>query len=312
MNRLFYRLLRGSVGLISRLPFPLLYALSDVVYVVVYHLIGYRRRVVRQNLRTSFPDKSERELRDIERHFYHFFCDYLNETFKLLTISKEELRKHLEFRNIEQVETYLNQGRDCAAMLGHYGNWEWLSATSIAFQPSTQAVTGLIYHPLYNKAFNQLFIDIRESQGGTCIPKKLILRYLAEFRRKQQHSLMGYISDQGPKWENIHLWIPFLNHETAVFTGGERIMRKMNNAVFYVDMERPCRGKYVFTFKLITDQPQAMEEHAITKRFFAMLEESVRREPRYYLWTHNRWKRTHEEFDRRFIVENGHVLPRES
>ena len=298
--------------LLSPPPLWWLYRPSHLPSLLVYSVARYRRRVVSLNLQRAFPERSEAERRRIAHRFYRFFCDYAVETLKLLTISPDEMKRRMTLQGLPELEKALQEQPFVFFMLGHYGNWEWLSATSIGFQPSTQAVTGLIYHPLYNKAFNQLFIDIRESQGGTCIPKKLILRYLAEFRRKQQHSLMGYISDQGPKWENIHLWIPFLNHETAVFTGGERIMRKMNNAVFYVDMERPCRGKYVFTFKLITDQPQAMEEHAITKRFFAMLEESVRREPRYYLWTHNRWKRTHEEFDRRFIVENGHVLPRES
>ena len=112
------------------------------------------------------------------------------------------------------------------------------------------------------------------------------------------------------KWENIHLWLPFLHHDTPVFTGGERIMRKMNNAVFYVDMERPRRGYYIVTFRLITRQPNELEPDGITRRFFEMLEQTIRRDPRYYLWTHNRWKRTHEEFDRRFKVEHGKVVPR--
>lgn len=121
-------------------------------------------------------------------------------------------------------------------------------------------------------------------------------------------SLFGYIADQSPKWENIHLWIPFLHHDTPVFTGAERIIRKMNNAVFYVDMERPRRGHYVCTFRLITREPAQWEEHELTRRFFVMLEESIRREPACYLWSHDRWKRTHEEYDRR--VREGLIKQR--
>lgn len=124
-------------------------------------------------------------------------------------------------------------------------------------------------------------------------------------------NICGYISDQGPKWTNIHLWLPFLNHEyTPVFTGGERIMRKMNNAVFYVEMSRPKRGYYTATYKLITRDPNTLPADDITRRFFCLLEETIRQEPAFYLWSHNRWKRTKEEFDRRFQVINGKVVER--
>ena len=125
-------------------------------------------------------------------------------------------------------------------------------------------------------------------------------------------SLSGYIADQAPKWQNIHCWLPFLNHDTPVFTGAERIMRKMNNVVFYVDIQRPRRGYYTITFQLITDEPNRLPEFEITRRFFQMLEESIRRDPVPYLWTHNRWKRTREEFDRKFRIVGGKVVPRDN
>ena len=136
------------------------------------------------------------------------------------------------------------------------------------------------------------------SMGGVCVPKKDILRYLLTYRRENRMSLFGYISDQAPKWENIHLWLNFMNHDTPVFTGGERIMKKMKNAVFYVDMERPRRGHYICTFRLITKEPENMGEFEVTKTFFNMLEDTINRDPRYYLWSHNRWKRTREEYQR--------------
>ena len=229
----------------------------------------------------------------------------------MLSISDKALLKRFEIRGLEQVERVFDEGRNCAGILGHYCNWEWLSATGRTFKRHPQAVIGLIYHPLYNEAFDRLFLDLRSSHGGVCVPKNDILRYLINYRRENRRSLFGYISDQSPKWENMHLWVNFLNHDTPVFTGAERIMQKMNDAVFYVDMERPCRGKYICTYRLITAEAAKEPEFAITRRFFEMLETSIRRQPAFYLWTHNRWKRGREEFNRKYDVIDGKIIRKE-
>jgi len=311
MKRLSYRLLYGLTYAISLLPFWLLYLISDGLFLLIYYIIRYRRKVVWKNLTSSFPEKDETELQQISRQFYHWLCDYFVETVKLLSISNEKLLRRIEFKGVEQLEQCFDNGQDCAAILGHYCNWEWLSATGLAFKRHPEAVMGLIYHPLYNDAFDQLFIDIRKAHGGDCIPKQDILRHLITFKRDNRRSLFGYISDQAPRWHNIHLWLPFLNHDTPVFTGGERIMRKMDDAVFYVEMERPRRGQYVCTFRLVSPHAAQEPDNEITRRFFQMLEETIRRAPSYYLWTHNRWKRTHEEFDRQYVMVNGKAIPRE-
>lgn len=312
MKRILYYLLYTIVYLLSLLPFWCLYLLSDIMFVIVYHLARYRRRIVWRNLTSSFPEKTEGDLHTIERQFYHWFCDYVFETFKLLSISDEQLLRHIEFRNIDELEACFDRGQNCAAILGHYCNWEWLSASGLVFNRYPDAVMGLIYHPLYNKAVDRLFIDIRKAHGGTCIPKKDILRHLVTLKRQNKHSLFGYISDQSPKWENMHLWLNFLNHDTPVFTGAERIMQKMNDAVFYVDMERPRRGQYICTFRLISPEAAREEEFAITRRFFQMLEQSINRQPAYYLWTHNRWKRGREEFNRKYDVIDGKIIRKEA
>ena len=311
MNKITYKMVYGVAYLLSLLPFWALYLVADMFGFLVYHIIRYRRDVVRKNLTSSFPEKSLDDIRRIERQFYRWLCDYFVETLKLLSIGDEALLRRIEFRGVEQMEECFDQGQDCAAILGHYCNWEWLSATGLAFHRHPDAVMGLIYHPLYNDAFDRLFIDIRSAHGGTAIPKKDILRQLLTLKREQRHSLFGYISDQSPRWKDIHLFLPFLNHTTPVFSGGERIMRKADNAVFYVDMERPRRGHYVATFKLITREPGQLPENEVTRQFFILLEESIRREPAFYLWTHNRWKRTKEEFDRLYNLENGHTIPKE-
>lgn len=311
MKKIAYYLLYGFVYSLSLLPFWVLYLISDGLFLLIYYIIRYRRKIVKKNLTASFPDKSQAELHTIERQFYHWFCDYFMETVKLLSISNARLLQHIEFRGVEQLEACYDDGQDCAAILGHYCNWEWLSATGLAFKRYPQAVMGLIYHPLYSEAFDRLFIAIRSAHGGACIPKKDILRHLIKYRQEDRRTLFGYISDQTPKWENIHLWLPFLHQDTPVFTNGEKLMRRMNNAVFYTEMERPRRGHYICTFHLITRDSQQMEEFAITRRFFELLEDTIQREPQYYLWTHNRWKRTKEEFLRRYDVVNGKIVRKE-
>ena len=295
---------------ISLLPFRLLYVLADIECFMLYYVIRYRRGVVRRNLVTSFPDKSEQEIVQIEKRFYHWFCDYFFEAVKLLSISDAELCRRFTIINSEEVEQCFKEGQDVAAILGHYCNWEWLSC--VGMNLPLERETGLIYHPLRNKAFDYLFRKLRlHEKHSRVIPKQDILRYVLSRKKEGIRNICGYISDQGPKWKNIHLWLPFLNHEhTPGFTGGDRIMRKMNNAVFYVEMSRPKRGYYTATYKLITRTPNALEPDGITRRFFQMLEQTIRREPAYYLWSHNRWKRTKEEFDRRFQVVNGKVIER--
>lgn len=294
---------------LSLLPFRVLYALSDFEYLILYRLIGYRRKIVRNNLTSSFPEKSETEIQEIERGFYHWFCDYFFEAIKLLSMSDKELRKRLSITNSAEHEKWFRQGRNTAGILGHYCNWEWLSRVGYDMQQNRR--TCLIYDPLHNKAFDNLFLRLRTyPPTGVPVPKKNILRQLLAWKREGTMSLSGYIADQAPKWQNIHCWLTFLNHETPVFTGGERIMRKMNNVVFYVDMSRPKRGYYQVTYRLITDDPNSLPEFEITRRFFQMLEESIRKNPVPYLWTHNRWKRTREEFDRKFEIVRGKVVPR--
>lgn len=308
MKEFVYHIVYSLFYLISLLPYRALYVLSDLFYFIIYYLARYRRKTVRHNITTSFPEKTAEEHVLIERRFYRWLCDYFVETIKLMSVSSRELLRHIEFRNVGQIEDYFDKGQTCAAILGHYCNWELLSATGLALGRHDEAVCGLIYHPLHSKLFDRLFIKIRQSMGGLCIPKRDVLRYLLSFRSQGLMNLFGYIADQTPKYSSIHLWLPFLNHDTPVFTGAERIMKKMNNAVFYVDMERPCRGCYICTFHLVTDDPASKPEFWITRRFFSMLEDTIRRDPSFYLWSHDRWKRTRDEFDKEYKIDNGHVV----
>ncbi|MGN1254560.1 MAG: lysophospholipid acyltransferase family protein, partial [Prevotella sp.] len=308
MTKLVYYLLYS----ISILPFRVLYALSDMLMPLLYYIIRYRRGIVRRNLTSAFPEKSPKEIKRIEKKFYHWFCDYFLEAIKLLSISDEELNRRFHVKNAEVHETWFLKGRNTAGFLGHYCNWEWLSRVGKDMNPERRVC--LIYDPLHSKAIDYVFYKLRSDPPiGVPTPKKDILRQLVTWRREGRMNLSGYIADQAPKWENIHLWLPFLNHpETPVFTGAERIARKMNDVVYYVKMSRPRRGYYNMEYILLSDDPASLPEGELTRRFFKMLEDSVREAPQYYLWTHNRWKRTKEEFDRRYEIVKGKVVPRKN
>lgn len=294
--------------MLSLLPMWVLYRLADVGYLLIYYVLKYRRGIVRQNLVSSFPEKTNSEIVNIEKQFYRWFADYFLESIKLLSISRKQLAKRLTIINADLIENDFKEGTHVAAILGHYCNWEWLSAVTIGLPQNR--VVALVYKPIKNKIINHLFYCLRSSQGGVPVAKNDILRALVKYKKQQTMTLFGYIADQSPRWQNIHLWLPFLHHQTPVFTGSERIMRKMNNAVYYAEMSRPKRGYYTCTFRLITKEPNSLPENDITRRFFEMLEVSIKAQPHLYLWTHNRWKRTKEEFDARFKVENGKVVER--
>ena len=303
-----FTLVYGFFYMLSLLPMWVLYRLADVGYLLIYYVLKYRRGIVRQNLVSSFPEKTNSEIVNIEKQFYRWFADYFLESIKLLSISRKQLAKRLTIINADLIENDFKEGTHVAAILGHYCNWEWLSAVTIGL-PNNRVVA-LVYKPIKNKMINHLFYCLRSSQRGVPVAKNDILRALVKYKKQQTMTLFGYIADQSPRWQNIHLWLPFLHHQTPVFTGSERIMRKMNNAVYYAEMSRPKRGYYTCTFRLITKEPNSLPENDITRRFFEMLEVSIKAQPHLYLWTHNRWKRTKEEFDARFKVENGKVVER--
>ena len=306
--KLLYVLLFSIWYLLSLLPMRVLYVISGGLYLLLYRIVGYRRKVVKKNLTGSFPEKSEEKLRKIEQGFYHFFCDYLVETVKLMTISQEEMKRRIKFRGAELIDEIIGSGQSVTLYVGHYCNWEWASSIPLWINPSTWG--GQVYHPLENKVFDKLFLTIRERMGAHCIAMQDTLREIMKHKRENQPIVMGYISDQKPLWVNIHHWVNFLHHDTPVLTGTERIARKMNHAVLYVDIQRVRRGYYEAEFKCITREPQKLKEYELTDIYFEMLEKSIRRAPEFWLWSHNRWSRTREEFNHDFEIINGKVVHR--
>lgn len=291
---------------LSLLPLRVLYVLSDLLYVLVSRIVRYRHRVIWNNLKVSFPEKTDQEIRRIEHDFYHYFCDYLVETIKMMTISERQLRQRMTFTGMEELNRVLDSGQSCAVYLGHVGNWEWI--TSLPFWVSSDVQCAQIYHPLENAASDKLFLKVRERLGARCIAMNDTLREVVRYRREGRTICVGYISDQKPHWVNIHHWVDFLNHDTPVLTGTERIARSTGHAVFYADVTRKRRGYYNCDMQLITTDPKSTNEWELTDRYFSALEQTIRRNPAIWLWSHDRWKRTREEFNRRFEVKDGKVI----
>ena len=276
-----------------------------MLYILAYHILHYRQKVVRQNIRESFPEKTVHEQVAIERSFYHWFCDYIVESIKLLTMSERQIRKRMVFKGTDIVDQIVSEGQSCAVYLGHYCNWEWI--TSLPLWVSPQAQCGQIYHAIENPSFDRLFLKLRQRFGAVCIPMAETLRRIIKYRQEGQPVVIGYIGDQVPYWNNIHHWCQFLNHDTPVLTGTERLVRQTGHAAFYMDVRRIRRGYYEAEFQLISREPNKLEQYELTDEYFRRLEQSIHRDPACYLWSHNRWKRTREEFNLRYDETTGRV-----
>ncbi|MBP5380205.1 MAG: lysophospholipid acyltransferase family protein [Bacteroidaceae bacterium] len=292
-------ILLGLVWLLSHLPLRVLYSISTGFYYLVYYIVRYRRKLVSRQLADSFPEKSESERKQIAKRFYRFFCDYIVETLKLATMSHEEMQRRVEFVGIEEMQEVLKrEGKQFGFFyLGHYCNWEWLASFPMWLNPVWQGAQ--IYHPLYNKQMDDFFINLRQQFGGICIPMKQTLRQILTARKEEKQLIIGFIADQAPKWEAMHHWTSFLNHQTSFFIGTEKIARQVDAALYYIHVTRPRRGYYRAEFELISMHPAELAEFEATDRYAALLEQQIKEHPELWLWTHHRWKRSHEEWLKR-------------
>lgn len=275
---------------LGALPWPVLRCLSSVVAWLAHDVVRYRRGVCQSNIESSFPEMSPEDVKHTERAFYKFLADYFIETLKLGQIKPDEMRRRMKFENIEEVNEDLYAGRNVSIFLGHFCNWEWVSSMPLWLDLSTGAVPCQIYHPLSNVAADKVFGDIRSRFGATNLPMATSAKTLMEMNANGTLSITGYIADQTPSWRSIHHWIPFLNHDTPVFTGAEKISRKIHAAAYYIDMRRDKRNEYVGRFIKISDDVAEEVPNAVTGTYFAMLEESIKSQPALWLWTHRRWK----------------------
>jgi KDO2-lipid IV(A) lauroyltransferase len=281
-----YYLALPFLYLISLLPPFALYAFSDFVYFILYHIIGYRRRVVNENLCKSFPEKSETEIKKIRQQFYHYMCDLFLETFKTLTMSKRFSMKHCTFseQSRQLFDDYFEKKKSIILVMGHFGNWEWAGNS---FSITRRQQLYVIYHPLSNRHFNKLIVNMR-----TRFKTKLILMndtFREMLRHRGEISVTAFIADQTPSPENAY-WTTFLNQDTPIFRGTEIIAKKLNYPVVYGSVRRLKRGYYEIFTETLFENPASTTEGEISEAHTRKLETEIREQPEIWLWSHRRWK----------------------
>jgi KDO2-lipid IV(A) lauroyltransferase len=269
------------------MPFRILYGVSDVFYVLLFYIFGYRKKVVLNNLRSSFPYKTEQELLVLRKKSYRYFCDLFVETFKTLTISKKAMIRHcsIEEQSLALLHKLASNGESVLLVLGHKGNWEWAGNT---FSLLCKHQLFVIYHPLSNVHFDQLMYKMRTRFGTKLIAMKDTFKEMV--RHRNTLSATAFIADQTPQPNNAH-WMTFLHQDTPVFEGTEKIARKLNRKVIFVNVQKVKRGYYT----IVLDEknvlnPNDFKESALTEAHMRKLEESIIEEPETWLWTHRRWK----------------------
>lgn len=274
------------ISLCSLLPFRVLYLLADVCYVVLYHIVGYRKAVVFKNLENAFPEKSDEERLQIARKFYRFLPDLLVEAVKMRRISATTVKKRIILRQTEELERHFRAGKAVVGVTAHYGNWE-LGIHRLSLL--TEHPTLIIYKPLSNKAFDTVYNTIRSRFGAIMVPMKQTLRKIVAYRNQPHISM--FVADQTPGRSDSHYFIDFLNQKTPVYTGAERIAKATGFPVVFCHIDRIKRGYYCCTFTTLVEDPATVPDHGITDIHNKFTEDIIRRKPELWLWSHRRWKR---------------------
>jgi len=270
---------------LSMFPLPILHFFARLLYYPLYHLIGYRKKVVRENLEKSFPEKDLKEIIRIEKTFYKYFVDLIFEIIKMSSISKEELLKRVKFKNLDQIESYFKKGESVLACTGHYGNWE---LCMLALGANLSAPEYVIYKPLSNSIFEKWFLQIRTRFGNVFVAMRQTLRMV--IATKDTPTMFCFASDQTPTREEAQYALHFLNQPTAVLLGLEKIALQTNRPIFYFDVVTVKRGYYEVDCLPLCLEPKATKDHEITHLLFEFLAKRINISPAFWLWSHRRWK----------------------
>lgn len=276
---------------LSRLPFSWLYALSDLLYLVLAYVVRYRRRVIVQNLSTAFPEKTARDINKLTRGFYRNLTDLIVETIKLPALSADELLRRVRFQNPELISSRIAAGQPVIILASHQSNWEWLPASA----QLNGIIADSVYKQLSSPFFENLMREIRSTFGVNPIPMHRLLRDVAV--RRHVPRAIALVADQIPASPEVAYWLPFLNHETAFYPGPEKLARSLQLPVFYVEMVRVRRGYYDVTLHTLAEPPyNDLPDEAILTRYRDRLERTIQATPSDWLWSHKRWKHQREEY----------------
>ncbi len=285
MKKLYYYILASPIYLLTLLPFPVFYLVCDLLYFITYTLVGYRKKVVYTNLRNAFPEKTEKEIDKIAKAYYHFMIDLFMETFKLLTMTRQQVKERVTFDDLSLVHDLKARNQNYLWVMGHFGNWEWCGQS---FQLQHLFQQDVLYHPLTNQFFEWLMNKVRARFGVHVIPMNVSIKEM--IRRKNILNTTAFLADQTPSNPRDAYWMTFLNQDTPVLIGTEKIAKKFNYPVIFVSVRRIKRGYYKTYFTKICDDAAKTPDGFITETHTRMLEEDIRRQPETWLWSHRRWK----------------------
>jgi Kdo2-lipid IVA lauroyltransferase/acyltransferase len=279
-------MLLSLIWVVSRLPFLILYRISDLMFLVSFYLVPYRKKTVFENLRNAFPEKPEPEIRQIAKKFYRYLCDFLLESLKPFSLSMDEINRRFRYTNPEVMQELFEKGRNYALVSGHYCNWEMNTAVSV----HAKCDALVIYRPLQNKNMDRLFITIRNRVKSTVLtPMEHVYRVALEYKNARKPFFIWFLADQRPP-RNNKFWTTFLHQPTSFFNGVEKLSHKLDLAILYMHVTRVKRGFYEVTLKKLFDTVTGLPENAVTLAFVRELEEEINQEPQYWLWSHKRWK----------------------
>lgn len=293
MRKVGFWLVKCIAYVNSITPFSLLYLKSDLYFALLYHIVRYRRKVVRDNLAHSFPERSQKELKSIEKQFYHHLVDLVAEMCKMLRLTPEQISKRVTLTNPEMVQELYGKGRGVLLSLPHSGNWEWLWKLQGTVSSHTPYA---IYKKMENPYFDQFVLDLRTSHlesKEALVSSKNVRSMMDRWRKEPSTVLM--LADQSPRGVETDYWTEFLHRDTCWYPGLEILARNLDYAVVYVEMDRVSRGHYAVTFKMICEDPKTSPEGLILEQYVRHLERFVECHPDNWLWSHRRWKHTRKQ-----------------
>lgn len=286
MQFIIYLFLYPILWLISILPFRLLYLFSDGVCFLVYNIIGYRKKIVRENIAMALPHLSDKERLEIEKKFYHHLCDMFLEIIKTMSISQKEMEKRFVFTNLELYQELEKKGKSIALLCAHYASYEW--AISMNYHITFEGYG--IYKKLSNNYFDKLIKDIRSKFKATLITTKETIPTIEKNTQINHLGVYGFASDQSPRISATYYWKKFMGIESPVHTGAEMLAKRFDMNVIFLRTKKIKRGYYEATFELMADNPQEVPHYEITDDFLNRVEKQIYEAPEFYLWTHKRWK----------------------
>ncbi len=275
--------------LFSKLPLRILYWLSDFIFVILYFVVGYRKKVVFQNLKNSFPEKSDSELKIIRKKFYHNFCDYLVETLKSFTITSHELRVRVQYLNQDIFHEAKAENKNVILLAGHIFNWEWFNAFATVVP---QEKSFPVYRKVQSSFWEQKVKEIRNRFGNHALEAKEVIRHILR-NPNDGNSVYMFVADQSPHVSEVSFGLNFLNQKTPAFIGYDKLSTRMDLAFVFCEMKKVKRGYYQINYYRIYPDGEKFVEYEVVKKFHKLLENTINKRPDNYLWSHRRWKYQH-------------------